>query len=115
LQVWNKMADPVLHIELRRWADIAIIAPLDANTMAKLANGICDNLVTCTLRAWDVHKPVLVAPAMNTHMWTHPITSVHLDVLRSLHYHIIPPVAKKLACDDVETVAEVACEQQKKY
>ena len=41
------MSDPVLHIELRRWADILLITPLDANTMAKLANGICDNLLVC--------------------------------------------------------------------
>jgi len=43
--MWNDRRDPILHIELRRWADIMIIAPLDANTMAKIANGICDNLL----------------------------------------------------------------------
>ena len=45
------MKDPVLHIELRRWADILLIAPLDANTMAKLANGICDNLLVSAISA----------------------------------------------------------------
>ena len=44
-QSWSKIGDPVLHIELRKWADLMIIAPLDANTMAKLVNGICDNLL----------------------------------------------------------------------
>ena len=45
LQAWQKRGDPVLHIELRKWADLMIIAPLDANTLAKLANGLCDNLL----------------------------------------------------------------------
>eukprot|EP01134_Creolimax_fragrantissima_P001610 CFRG1610T1 len=98
---WTKMKDPVLHIELRRWADIAIIAPLDANTMAKLANGICDNLLTCTMRAWDMTKTVLVCPAMNTHMWTHPLTARHLDILTSFGFKVIPPVQKVLACNDM--------------
>ncbi len=44
-QAWQAMSDPVLHIELRRWADLFVIAPLDANTMAKLSHGICDNLL----------------------------------------------------------------------
>src|SRR5262245_17773294 len=45
--------DPVLHIELRRWADLFVIAPLDANTLAKLAHGLADNCLTCVWRAWD--------------------------------------------------------------
>lgn len=44
-QLWKGRSDPVLHIELRRWADLMLVAPLDANTLAKLANGICDNLL----------------------------------------------------------------------
>ena len=98
---WSKMLDPVLHIELRRWADVLVIAPLDANTMAKLASGICDNLLTCMVRAWDMDKPLLYCPAMNTHMWTHPITDEHLKKLKSLGYIEVPAVAKKLACGDI--------------
>jgi len=46
--MWSDRTDPILHIELRRWADMMVIAPLDANTLAKIANGICDNLlVSC--------------------------------------------------------------------
>src|SRR5262245_2079996 len=60
--------DRVLHIELRRWADVLIIAPLDANTLAKLANGLADNCLTCVYRAWDRARPVVLAPAMNTLM-----------------------------------------------
>jgi hypothetical protein len=60
--------------QLRRWADVLLIAPLSANTMAKLCAGLCDNLLTCVARAWEVgRKPVVVAPAMNTAMWEHPL------------------------------------------
>ena len=45
LQAWQKRGDPVLHIELRKWADVMVIAPLDANTLAKIATGLCDNLL----------------------------------------------------------------------
>jgi phosphopantothenoylcysteine decarboxylase len=70
--------DPVLHIELRRWADLLLIAPLDANTLAKLAAGLADNCLTCVWRAWDPNRPVSLAPAMNTLMWEHPLTAQHL-------------------------------------
>ena len=70
--------DAVLHIELRKWADVFAIAPLDANTLAKLAVGLCDNCLTCVWRAWDLAKPVVLAPAMNTLMWQHPFTRRHL-------------------------------------
>ncbi|KAG8341170.1 hypothetical protein TRVL_08004 [Trypanosoma vivax] len=79
---WQGMNDAVMHIELRRWADFVVIVPLDANTLAKLAGGLCDNLVTCVMRAWEVkQKPVLVCPAMNTAMWIHPITRTQLCTL----------------------------------
>lgn len=117
--------DPVVHIELRRWADLLVIAPLDANTLAKLAVGLCDNCLTCVWRAWDTSKPVVLAPAMNTLMWQHPFTRRHLKVLaadagaahvplhlddaqliaqindRSPTLRIVPPVVKPLACGDV--------------
>lgn len=105
--------DPVLHIELRRWADVLLIAPLDANTLAKLALGITDNCLTCVYRAWDRARPVLLAPAMNTRMWEHPATQRHLaqvaddlgDALR-----LVPPIRKQLACDDVGIGAMAARE-----
>jgi len=116
---------PVLHIELRRWADALLIAPLDANTLAKLAAGICDNCLTCVWRAWEIGRPIILAPAMNTLMWDHPTTSRHLRTLaddfgvaippdqvgtmsliasmnNQLKYlTIVPPVEKELACGDV--------------
>jgi phosphopantothenoylcysteine decarboxylase len=70
--------EEVLHIQLRRWADILLIAPLDANTLAKLANGMADNCLTCVWRAWEPSRPVVLAPAMNTLMWQHPATARHL-------------------------------------
>jgi len=98
---WGQLGDPVMHIELRRWADAFIIAPLSANTLAKVANGMCDNLLTCVVRAWDMGKPLLVAPAMNTYMWESPFTEEHLDACRKLGMRIVPPVSKTLACGDV--------------
>ena len=116
--------DPVLHIELRRWADLLLIAPLDANTLAKLALGLADNCLTCVYRAWERPRPIVLAPAMNTLMWEHPATARHLrqiaedqgmvaapgldlDALvgwinaQAGPLRIVPPVSKRLACDDV--------------
>ncbi|XP_074956005.1 phosphopantothenoylcysteine decarboxylase isoform X2 [Phalacrocorax aristotelis] len=98
--LWKGRSDPVLHIELRRWADLMLVAPLDANTLAKLANGICDNLLTCVIRAWDMRKPLLFCPAMNTAMWEHPITARQVEQLKSFGYKEIPCVVKKLVCGD---------------
>lgn len=94
---------PIRHIELRKWADVLVIAPLSADTLAKLAHGRADNLLTCVARAWDLRKPVVVAPAMNTMMWNHPATAEHLATLRRWYgerFVLVPPVAKKLACGD---------------
>eukprot|EP00095_Tigriopus_kingsejongensis_P000576 snap_masked-scaffold372_size192401-processed-gene-0.6 protein:Tk00576 transcript:snap_masked-scaffold372_size192401-processed-gene-0.6-mRNA-1 annotation:"c3orf19 homolog" len=66
---WKTRGDPVLHIELTKWADLIVVAPLDALTLSKLANAHCDNLLTCVLIAWPLHeKPVLVCPSMNTNI-----------------------------------------------
>uniref|UniRef100_A0A8D2PJH8 Phosphopantothenoylcysteine decarboxylase n=1 Tax=Zosterops lateralis melanops TaxID=1220523 RepID=A0A8D2PJH8_ZOSLA len=101
-QLWKGRSDPVLHIELRRWADLMVVAPLDANTLAKVANGICDNLLTCVIRAWDLSKPLLFCPAMNTAMWEHPITARQVEQLKGFGYTEIPCVVKKLVCGDEE-------------
>jgi phosphopantothenoylcysteine decarboxylase len=94
--------DPVLHIALRDWADVFLIAPLTANTLAKTANGICDNLLTSIVRAWFVNKPMIIAPAMNTFMWSHPLTKDHLTQLAKFYnLSIVFPVSKRLACGDI--------------
>jgi phosphopantothenoylcysteine decarboxylase len=74
----NRAASPLLGSPLRRWADVLLIAPLDANTLAKLAGGLADNCLTCVGRAWEPSRPVVLAPAMNTLMWEHPLTGRHL-------------------------------------
>ncbi|KAF6265635.1 flavin mononucleotide-binding protein 3 [Scenedesmus sp. NREL 46B-D3] len=107
---WSRVGDPVMHIELRRWADMLVIAPLSANSLAKLAHGLCDNLVTCVVRAWDFQRPLLVAPAMNTFMWESPFTVQHLTSIRQLGVTVIDPVSKKLACGDVGAGAMAAPE-----
>jgi phosphopantothenoylcysteine decarboxylase len=117
-------SDRVLHIELRRWADVLLIAPLDANTLAKLANGLCDNCLTCVWRAWEPSRPMVLAPAMNTLMWEHPATARHLRQLAAdagvevpaslaldelpawINSHakglrVVAPENRRLACDDV--------------
>lgn len=99
---WNtyQSSKKVLHIDLSKWADVFIIAPLSANTLAKLANGICDNLLTCVARAWDFNKPFIVAPSMNTRMYEHPVTKEHLDKISSWGIKIVPPIEKTLFCGD---------------
>jgi phosphopantothenoylcysteine decarboxylase len=90
----------VIHIELAKWCDIFMIAPLSANTLAKMANGICDNLLTSTVRALG-EKPLIIAPAMNTRMWENPLTRIHLDQLGNVYnLQIIEPVEKILADGD---------------
>jgi phosphopantothenoylcysteine decarboxylase len=126
--------DPVLHIALRDWADLLIVAPLDANTLAKFALGLSDNFLTCVYRAWDFRKPVILAPAMNTLMWESPVTLRHLsqllgdrgdggqpddwslaeaDTIFARHAPgivLIPPQSKRLACGvvGIGAMAEVA-------
>ena len=97
---WKARGDPVLHIELRKWADLMVIAPLSANTLAKAANGLCDNLLTCVLRAWDFKKRVFFAPAMNTCMWDHPVTLQQVQTLKGWGFMEIPPISKTLMCKD---------------
>lgn len=100
-QGWQK-DDPVLHIELRKWASCLVIAPLSANTLAKMANGVCDNLLTSIFRAWDHTRPVVVAPAMNTMMWhNHPTATQLSSLRRDFAIQVLPPTSKELACGDV--------------
>ncbi|KAK3308008.1 flavoprotein-domain-containing protein [Chaetomium strumarium] len=123
-QPWRRGAS-ILHIELRRWADLLVVAPLSANTLAKVVNGMSDNLLTSVIRAWDTDasidmkkKIIIVAPAMNSAMWRNPITEKQIRVLtdewgvkeeehaagrvRSITgwFQIIMPVSKTLACGD---------------
>lgn len=86
---WSEMRDRILHIDLKDWADILVIAPLSANTLAKIHGGLCDNLLTSIYRAWPMGKPIVLAPAMNTDMWNHPLTSMQLDEMSRRHFKSI--------------------------
>ena len=98
---WRGRGDPVLHIELRKWAHLLLVAPLDANSLAKLSTGLADNLVSCVARAWPLgRRPVLLCPAMNTEMWRHPVTAPQLEALRGWGCTVQPPVEKTLVCGD---------------
>jgi len=96
---WEKLGDPVLHIQLRDWYDVFVIAPASANTIGKMANGICDNLLT-TIWMASRNKKVIIAPAMNTQMWKHPIVENNIRTLKTLDVQIIPPITKNLACGE---------------
>ncbi|KAM1184312.1 hypothetical protein TB2_013435 [Malus domestica] len=94
---WRKIGDSVLHIELKKWADIMVIAPLSANTLGKIAERLCDNLLTCLVDAWDWKKPLFVAPAMNTLMWSNPFTELHVMSIDNLGILLIPPIRGEMA------------------
>jgi phosphopantothenoylcysteine decarboxylase/phosphopantothenate--cysteine ligase len=87
--------DPLSHLELVRNADVLVIAPATANTIAKLAAGLADNLLTSAALA--AACPVLVAPAMNHHMWEHPATRANVATLRARGVTVLDPGAGRLA------------------
>jgi phosphopantothenoylcysteine decarboxylase/phosphopantothenate--cysteine ligase len=97
---WQAINPRPLHIELGEWADLLAIAPLSANTLAKLAYGLADNLLTNTVLA--SRCPILLAPAMNTDMWEQPIVQRNWQMLKQdPRYHSVGPGAGLLACDRV--------------
>lgn len=91
----------VEHVSLAQAADVFLIAPASANVIGKIANGICDDMLTTTVCA--TRKPVLISPAMNTGMFENPIVQDNLRKLSSFGYHIIQPAVGRLACGDVGT------------
>ncbi|CAD2089317.1 phosphopantothenoylcysteine decarboxylase, putative [Plasmodium vinckei lentum] len=98
--LWKDRGDDILHIELRKWADLFVICPLDANTLAYISNGACPNLLTSICRCWNFEKKIIVFPCMNTYMFNHPITKHQLDIISSWGIKIIPPIEKILACGE---------------
>ncbi len=86
---WNS------HVDLGLWADVMLVAPATANTIAKMANGVCDNLLLTTYLS--VRCPVVIAPAMDFDMYRHPATQNNLSVLKSQGTHIIEPASGELA------------------
>jgi len=88
----------VEHIELSRWAHCLVIAPATANTLAKMAQGIADNLLTTTYLSFA--GPVLAAPAMNTVMWEHPAVRANMELLRARNVSVVEPCEGALACGE---------------
>ncbi|MEH7333418.1 bifunctional phosphopantothenoylcysteine decarboxylase/phosphopantothenate--cysteine ligase CoaBC [Neobacillus drentensis] len=86
----------IAHIDLADWADLILVAPATANTIAKLAGGIADNMITTTLLA--ATAPVWIAPAMNVHMYDHPAVKNNLSILSEFGYQFIEPSEGFLAC-----------------
>ena len=87
------------HIRLAQWADTCVIAPLSANTLSKIATGICDNLLTTVTCALPQKTKVLLAPAMNENMWKNPIIQNNVERLKiDNKFIIIPPRKGQLAC-----------------
>ena len=87
--------DPISHLELVRRSDLYVIAPASANTLAKLAGGHADNMVTTAALACTA--PLVLAPAMNDHMWTHPATQTSVDTLLRRGATVVGPDAGELA------------------
>ena len=89
----------VAHVSLAKKADVMLIAPASANVIGKIANGIADDMLTTTVMASTA--PVLISPAMNTHMYENPIVQDNLHKLERFGYKIIAPAVGMLACHDV--------------
>lgn len=92
----EKDSKVIAHIDLADWADLIIVAPATANVIGKLANGICDDMITTTLMAATC--PVWIAPAMNVHMYNHPAVKRNIEQLIKDGCSFIEPQEGYLAC-----------------
>ncbi len=97
IEVWEDIPGQT-HVALGRAADVAVVYPATAHTLAKLAHGFADDLLTTSLLAATC--PVLIAPAMHTEMWQHPATQDNLEVLRRRGVHVLGPADGPLMGDD---------------
>lgn len=91
--------DPIHHISLAQEADVVLVAPATANCIAKMAHGIADDLMSTTLLA--TKAPILIAPAMNSGMWSAAATQENVEVLKSRGVHFVQPDSGYLACGDI--------------
>jgi phosphopantothenoylcysteine decarboxylase/phosphopantothenate--cysteine ligase len=88
------------HIHLMRWADLILVAPATANYINKIAQGLGDDLATTLFLAHDFKKPFLLAPAMNTSMYEHPITARHMRELSAMGITLLDAASGTLACGE---------------
>ncbi len=86
------------HISLSRDADVLLIAPATAHTIARLAHGMADDLLSTVVLAAKI--PVVVCPAMNSAMFAHPATRKNIKRLEDIGYHVVPPACGELACGE---------------
>jgi len=103
--MFETRGDPAVeHVEAAAWADVVVIAPATANVIGKLACGLADDMLTTLCMAVPAGTPMVLAPAMNTRMWDHPVLQRNLKILLDEtdgRYCIVPPVVKELACGDL--------------
>lgn len=107
--------DPIHHISLAQEADVVLVAPATANCIAKMAHGIADDLMSTTLLA--TKAPILIAPAMNSGMWSAAATQENVEVLKGRGVHFVQPDSGYLACGDIgsgrlptpEVIADATC------
>lgn len=98
--LWDEAAEAAMgHIELARWPQRILVAPASANTLAKLAHGLADDLVSTLCLATDA--PVAVAPAMNRLMWANPATRANIEILRVRGIAVLGPASGGQACGEV--------------
>jgi len=91
--------EPIEHISLAKWADLCVVAPLSANTLSKVALGICDNLLTTVLCALPDNKKIILVPAMNNFMWKNSLIQENVKKLKKIkRFVLIPPKLGELAC-----------------
>ncbi len=100
-RLWEETTDSdIEHISLADWAHMVVVAPATANIIGKMANGICDDLLSTLLCAgWE--KPTLLAPAMNTRMWRNPHVQANVQTLSQRGVHLVGPESGQLACGEV--------------
>jgi phosphopantothenoylcysteine decarboxylase/phosphopantothenate--cysteine ligase len=96
--VWDDPA-AVEHVALARWGQVLVVAPATAHTLARLAAGLADDLLTNVALAFP--GPVVVAPAMHTEMWEHPATRANLELLERRGVRVVPPASGPLTSGDV--------------
>ncbi len=96
--LWNTSEEyKISHISLVEWADVVVVAPATADIIGKIANGMCDNLLSTVLCAcWA--KPVLLAAAMNDNMWTNPAVQQNVRLVKEMGFELIGPEKGRLAC-----------------
>lgn len=95
VDLWDPAYEGEIHVELARWADALVVAPATATTLARMAHGLADDVVSATLLCFD--GPVLVAPAMHHRMWAHPATAANVGALAARGVRFAGPVFGKLA------------------